>query len=504
MQETRNTKLIVKNSILLFIRQFLVLILSFFITRVTLQMLGEEDYGINDIVSGIIVIFAIITMPLSSTLQRFFNVEFAKKDICSNKVFNTAFIIVIMVTIVMILLYETIGLFIIKNIVNIPYERKAVVGIIYQIVVVTNILMFLIIPFQSFLISRESMSFIAIMDICLSLYRLAMLFIIPIIKIDRLISYSIIMLSGYLLLELCYVIYCNHQYPETHLSKIIDKSLFKRILSFSGWNLIESTAGIGITYGSNFIINIFGGVLFNTVYGLTKQLSSAILTFTTNIIKAVEPQITSANTLHDNLYRDKLVITTIKYTLLLTGYIYVIMYYDGDLLLNVWLKKVPNMLYEFINVSMITMVFSCVVLPLRTLILATGSIKGYFVGYGLFSSCSLIVSYYLLYFKYPIITIMYVLCIFQFIILLWALYIVKKHTDFLITPLLKQVSLVLAVIILTFIIYGICHQFFINSYSKFAFALFVSLIFISVITIFLLLTRYQRTKILKIIKYIYE
>ena len=228
----KDPNLIVRNGIYLSLRLILVLIASFYITRLTLDILGNVDYGINNIVGGITVIFSIITMPLITTIQRFFNVEFAKDKYNETVIFNTSKRLIFSIIILLIILYETIGLYLIKNVINIPEERQTVALYVYQITVVTNLLTFLYVPYQALLFSKENMGVLAYTEVGLSLFRIILLLIVPFISFDYLISCSLILLFGHFFIFVYYYHYCKKNIRKYFKISLMIKNCLSKCLTF--------------------------------------------------------------------------------------------------------------------------------------------------------------------------------------------------------------------------------------------------------------------------------
>ena len=391
--EFKNPKKIVKNGAYLFLRYVLVMLIAFYTTRLTLQVLGDEDYGINNVIGGLISMFAVVSMPITSALQRFFNVEFAQKKLSPIVVFNTSLRIIWLIIVLMMLLYETVGLYFVKEIIQYPKEREFAVFVIFHLTAVMTLISFSIVPFTAFLFSKEDMGIPAAVELACSLYKLVFLWLLPFIPSDSLILFAVCLLSMYVLQLLFYIVYCWRKYSEARFSKISDKTLGKNIMKFAGWNSIEAIAGLSITYLSNIIINVFGGVLYNTAYGLAKSLGTAVSSLTTNLVKAVEPQITSSTVVDDGIYRNRLVLTTMKLAMICVGGIVVFFYFLGRQFLVLWLGKIPLYAYEFCLIMLFSSLFSSVILPLRSMIIATGKIQRYFILYGLISTTSLVLMY---------------------------------------------------------------------------------------------------------------
>lgn len=408
-EDIKNPKLIIKNGAFLFLRLLLVMAMAFYTTRLTLQLLGEEDYGINNIIGGVISMFAIISMPITGALQRFFNVEFTKQEIPSRVVFNTSLRIIFWLSIGMTILYETIGLYLVNFVLHYPSERTFAVNVIFQFTIFTAVCNFFSLTYSSLLIAKENMGIPATVEILMAVLKLVFLFIIPYASIDVLIAYSAAILLVGVFQIVFYMVYCGKKYEESRLTRIRDKGLQKDILQFSGWSTVNAVAGISLTYLSNIFINIFGGLLFNTAYGISQQLSNAVVSFSTNVLKAVDPQITSNTVAEQNSYRDHIVLSTIKLCYLGVGFVYVLFLFYGDYLLGLWLKDVPDHVYDFCRVSLFNILITSIVLPLRTIILATGEIKHFYLNYLYMAIVANILMFALLKMGFPIITVMYLI-----------------------------------------------------------------------------------------------
>ena len=408
-EDIKNPNLIVKNGVLLFLRLLLVMAMAFYTTRLTLQVLGDEDYGINNIIGGVISMFAIISMPITGALQRFFNVEFTKQEIPGRVVFSSSFRIIAMLAVGMAVLYETVGLFLVNYVLKYPVERTLVVNIIFQITILTTVCNFFCLTYSSLLYAKEDMGVPATVEIISAALKLGLLFALPYVPLDSLIVYSLLILFISVFQLSFYAIYCRRKYEESRLCKTKDVHLQKDIMKFAGWSSINAFAGITLTYLSNIFINVFGGVLYNTAYGISSQLSHAVISFSTNVMKAVDPQITTSTVAKQDSYRDQITLSTIKISFLAIGFCNVVFLFYGKELLGLWLGHVPAYVHEFCLISLLNILFTSIVLPLKTIVLATGEIKRMFLNYGIMSLVANVVMYILLKLGWPIITVMYLI-----------------------------------------------------------------------------------------------
>lgn len=457
----QNSNLVVKNGVYLAARMLLVLFLAFFTTRISLQVLGDEKFGIYNIVGGVIAIFAIISMPIRDSLQRFLNVEAAKDESNSNVVFSTSVRIVRLMILVIVVLYETIGLFVINYVIKYPEDEHFTINVIFQMTVISNILSFSYLPYLSFLFSKENMRIPAICEIVASVFKLVLLLLIPYIPVNVLIPYTGIFLLTNTILYIFYRKYCEKKYAECNLTGKYSKSLQKRMLSFSRWSVIEAVAGITITYVSNILVNVFGGILYNTAYGISKQLQDAVVSFSLNVLKASDPQIMSNTATNNNNYRDQLILTTMKVSFLGVAFVSIVFHYDCPFLLSIWLKEIPNYVIEFSKVALITVVFTSIGLPLRTLIMATGRIKAYFLAYGFDSVFIILTMFILLKLGFPVIAVMYLILTSSVIMFIVGVIIVSRISSICVSRILSNLVPSLVVVGIVAIVYFITYKFFV-------------------------------------------
>lgn len=496
----QNPNLVIKNGVYLLLRMLLVLFLGFFATRLTLQVLGDEKFGIYNIVGGIIAVFAIISMPVRDSLQRFFNVEYANENYLPSTVFHTSSRIVWLMVAVIIVLYETIGVYIINYVIQYPIVERLAVNIIFQISALTSVFGFIELPYVSLLFSRENMSIPAVCEIVGAVLKILLLYCIVYIPVDVLIPYSCIFLIINGGRYTFYRSYCGKNYEECFIEGNSDKTLRQKMLGFSGWSFIEAVAGISLTYLSNVFINVFGGVLYNTAYGISKQVQNAVVSFTTNVVKAAEPQITCGTAINNTKYRDQLLMTTVKVSFLVIAFVYIVIHFDGHLLLGLWLGNIPKYAVDFCDIMMLSIVFSSISLPFRTLIMATGKVKEYFSAYGIVSLIAMILMFVLLKIGYPIITVLYLILSSSAVMLIIGVVCSYKVASIdlkIVTIDITKTSTVLLIIALIY--YGVRNSACSDIWG-FILSLSVSFIIAAILSYYIVLNRAERMKVKEIIE----
>lgn len=490
----QNSGLVIKNGVYLFFRLLLVLFLGFFATRLSLQVLGDEKFGIYNIVGGIIAIFAIISMPIRDTIQRFLNVEFAKEQILPGTVFKTAQGLTVAMIILISILYESVGLYLINYVIQYPIAEKVAVNIIFQISVLTNVFGFASLPFVSLLFSRENMGIPAICEIVGSIVKVVLIYCIQFVPINVLIPYATVFLAINVLPYCFYQIYCRKVYPECFEGKNIDLSLRRNMLSFSGWSFLEAVSGIALTYVPNVFINIFGGVLYNTAYGISKQLQNAVVSFSSNVLKASDPQIIS-NTVTSNLqYRDRLVNTTAKISLIIVSFSWLVFHFEGPIILKIWLGHIPKYTFEFCEIAILSVVFSSVSLPFRSVIMATGKIKYYFSFFAIISLLSMCLMFYLLMTGSLIITVMWVILIVEVVRLIISIGFSTKYAKLSFKNTLIDLGKAMFVIIVSYCIYYLFKQICCNNILYILLPLFLSFGVLLTLSFFICLSKEEQKR----------
>ncbi len=499
--KSQNPSLIVKNGILLFFKLLLVLFLGFFATRLSLKILGDEKFGIYNIVGGIIAIFAIISMPVRDSIQRFFNAEFANEKLLPNVLFYTSTRIITMMVIFITVLYESIGLILINRVIQYPAEETTAVNIIFQVSVIANFFSFSSLPYISLLLAKEEMQVFAICEIVGSILKIVFLYLIPFIPVNSLIPYSAIFLIINLFSFLFYYKFCKIRFPECYVDKKVDNTLRNKMLSFSGWSLIEAASGVVLTYGSNVFINIFGGILYNTAYGISKQLQNATISFSSNVLKAADPQITSSFTTGNVNYRDQLVASTAKISFVVTAFFFVLFNFEGEQLLGIWLDEVPKYAFNFCKISLLGIVFTSMSLPYRTLIMATGQVKGLFLCYGVLSAASMILMYILLKSGIPIILAIYILAAVEFVRLIITFIFSNITASISYVQIFLNSIQSICIVIISGVSYFFVRRITVNYKISIIIAFFCSVSVLLIFGYFFFLNKREKQMIVKLINY---
>ena len=373
----RNTKNIAKNTFFLYIRSIVVMAVGIYTSRVVLQTLGVEDYGVYNVIGGFVAMFSILSASLVNASQRFISFEMGKAEPQMNRIFCGTVSIHLLLSLVVFVAFETFGVWFLNTQLNIAPERMTAANWVFQCNVITFCINLISVPFNASIIAHERMNIYAYISIFEAFAKLGIVYLLWISEYDKLIVYAFLMLAVSMTLQFIYWIYCKKNFDECHFSFIIDKPLFKEMMGFIGWNFFGSTAGILSTQGINILINIFFGVALNAARGLADQVNNAINTFVNNFMTAMNPQITKSYAAGDYDYMKSLMVRGAKYAAILYWLIALTIFIETDEILRIWLVEVPDYAPIFLRLTIIYSIFKSLAIPIYTGMLATGNIKKY-------------------------------------------------------------------------------------------------------------------------------
>lgn len=270
------------------------MLVSLYTSRIVLQTLGTVDFGTYSIVGGVVVMFSFISSAMATGTQRHLSYELGKQNGDVATIFSACFRIHVVLAFIVLLFAETIGLWFLNMKMNLPANRIDVVNWIYQLSVLTCMIGIIQVPYTASIIAHEKMSFYAYISIFDALIKLGLVFFLTLIPIDKLLLYGVLLAFVHLITFLINVLFCHSKLSSISFVKIRDMSLYKRLLSFSGWSLFGSLSNVGYQQGVNIIINLFYGVTLNAAVGVASQVNSAVQNFVTNFQQALNPQLVQA------------------------------------------------------------------------------------------------------------------------------------------------------------------------------------------------------------------
>lgn len=378
VEKLQDNKRIAKNVIYLYIRMFFLMCIQLYTSRVVLNTLGVEDYGIYNVVGGIVTFFAFINSAMINSTQRYLTFELAKNNIERLKtVFNTSLNIHFIISLVVIVLGETVGLWFLCNKMTIPDERMVAAIWVYQLSILTTVITITSFPYNATIIAHEKMSAFAYISVVEAVLKLVIVYILMIGDYDKLIIYAVLVACVQLTVRFVYTIYCKRKFEEAHYSFMWDKSLFKDMMSFAGWSLWGNTSLLFSGQGLNMLLNIFFGPSVNAARAISVQIHSAIQQFSQNFMMALSPQITKTYSSGQIAQMHLLVYRSSKVSYLLLFVLCLPVFFEAPTILHYWLKIVPDYTVIFLRLMIMTLVIDAMAQPLMVSASATGNIKRY-------------------------------------------------------------------------------------------------------------------------------
>lgn len=376
---------------------FLTMGVSLYTSRVVLEVLGISDYGVYSVVGGVVVLFEFFTSSMRNATQRFLSIEIGKNNSENvRQIFSTSIIIHIGISLILLLLSETIGFWFVNTKMNFPQDSINSANFVFQFSVLSAIVRVVRVPYNALIIANEKMDVFAYTSIFEGFIKLAVVYMLKLMPYDKLSSYSVLLFLSSLLVFSIHKLYCNRNFVESrfHLNKNI--SSYKEMLYFSSWTLIGSLSAILRSQGMNVMLNILFGVIVNAAYGVMIQVQSSVLNFVVNFQTAVNPQIIKRYSEGNKQSMFQLMFQSSKFSYYLTLILVAPIVYNIDFILEFWLIKPPNHSSNFVRLSLIFILIDCISFSLIKGIEASGKVKWYQITIGSLICLNLPISYILL------------------------------------------------------------------------------------------------------------
>lgn len=378
--QQENTKRIAKNTLMLYVRMLFGMLVSLYTSRVVLQALGVEDYGIYNVVGGVVAMFSLLSGSLSAAVSRFLTFELGRKDLERlKKVFSSALCVHALLALVVFILSETIGLWFLNYKMNIPAERMIAANWVFQFSLFSFLLGLFSVPYNASIISHERMGIFAFVGIGDTILQLCIVLLIAYggINADKLILYSGLLVLKGLLFQLFYFYYCRKSFEECRFRLVLDKPLLKDMTGFAGWNFIGASSAILRDQGGNILLNLFYGPALNAARGIANQVNSAIGAFVGNFMVALNPQITKSYAAAEYDYTFSLIFKGARFSFYLLLWLALPVLLNTQYILSIWLNVVPEHAVFFVQLVLIFSMCEAISNPLVTVMLATGKIRNY-------------------------------------------------------------------------------------------------------------------------------
>ena len=447
-----NNKRIAKNTLVLYFRMFIIMAVTLFTSRMILKALGIEDFGIYNVVGGVVSMIGLLNSAMSVSTTRHLTFELGRGDYKKlREIFSMCFTIYLMLVCLFFVLAETVGLWFVNTHLTIPENRMAAANWIYQFSILSCVVSLIANPYNAVLVAHEKMNIYAYISIADVLLKLAIVYMLPIIPFDKLSTYGTLMFCVVLFSNLLYISYCTRHYKEAHYNFFWDKSLFTDLLSYSWWNLFGAASGLVKGQGLNILLNMFFTPAVNAARGIAYQINTAVTQFFTNFYLAVRPQITKYYAQNDLENMFKLVFRSSKLSFYLIFLISLPIIIETPFIIKLWLGQIPEYVVSFTRIIVLISAIDSMTSPLMTSCHATGNIRLYQSLVGTMIMFNIPISYLLL--KYTNCgpnTVFYVSLTISTIALFTRIWLVKRQIpEFPAWKFVKEVFLLSLVI-------GIC------------------------------------------------
>lgn len=375
---TENNKRIAKNTLMLYFRMFITMLVSLITVRIVLDTLGTVDYGVYNVVGGMVMMFSFLSGTMAMASQRFFAFEIGKNNHDQlRKTFSITITIYVIIALFILIISETIGLWFLNHKMTIPLERMAAARWVYQLSILSFIMSILSIPYNAAVIAHEKMNVYAYVSIVEVTLKLIIVYLLVISPYDKLVVYATLILFTTTITTFIYRIYAKRNFQECNYSFYWNTPLFKEILSYSGWNLFGSLAGIMKNHGINILLNIFFGPTVNAARGIAFQVNNLLERFVQNFMTAVRPQIIKYYASNEMGLLHRLVFQSSKFSFFLLIIPAFPVLLETKFIFSLWLKEIPDYVILFTRLVIINAIIDSYTSPLGTSALATGKIKNY-------------------------------------------------------------------------------------------------------------------------------
>jgi O-antigen/teichoic acid export membrane protein len=425
------------------------MLVSLYTSRVILNTLGVEDYGIYNVVGGVVAMFAFFNGAMSSATQRFLSYEIGKGDFVQlRKTFNATQVIHIGIAVLIFILAETIGLWFVKTYLVIPVERMDAAIWVYHFSVLSFMVSIIQVPYNATIIAHERMNVYAYVSILEVTLKLLIVFMLTWITYDKLKLYGVLQFLVVLIIATIYRIYTRRNFGESKFEVVKDKKLYKILISYSGWSLFGNVASVAQGQGINIILNIFFGPIVNAARGIAVQVEGAVNSFVTNFQMAVNPQIIKSYAADEKEYMISFIIRSSKFSFYLLFLLSLPIILEINQILKLWLRNVPSYAPIFTVLILVVILITSISGPLKIAVQATGKIAVYQAVIGTLLFMTLPISYYFLKLGYPPEVTLYITIVIEIIALIFRFFFLKKIINFPVTRFIKDVVIRNIIIVL--------------------------------------------------------
>lgn len=500
-----SNKRIARNTLMLYFRMILIMGITLYTSRVVLDVLGVEDFGIYNVVGGIVAMFGFLNGSLAIATQRFLTFELGKGDVKQLKrVFGVSLSIHLLLALIVIILAETIGLWFLRVKLNIPVGRGEAAMWVYQMSVLSVAFSIMQIPYNAIIISYERMDAFAYISIVEVILKMLVVFILANLNYDKLIIYSILIFIVAFFIRTLYQQYSKRTLKEAMSGYIFDKKILLDLFSFSGWSLFGSVAYIAKSQGVNVLLNISYGTMVNAAFGISQQVNTAITSFSQNFTMALNPPIVKAYAKGNINDTYMLLFSGMKYSFFFSFLLIIPLFYEIEFVLSFWLKTVPEYTVGFTKIILIVSLLDSFAYAIGATVQATGRIKWYQMIIGGLLFLNLPFSYFVMKVTNEPLSALVVALTLTIVAMLLRFIILYKLIVYPIDKLIRLLRLAILLCLFTFPVIYLINYSFLPSFGR----LLLSYFSVLIVTLGVLLswgvTQEERQKIFFMLKQIWN
>lgn len=483
-----------------------ILLVNLYISRVVLKALGVEDFGIYNVVGGLVTMFGFLNSSMTSATQRYLTFELGKDD--KNRlssVFSTSIQIHLLIAVIVVILSETIGLYFLYNKLQIPATRLSAAFWVLHCSTIILAIKTIIVPYNATVIAHEKMNVYAVLSIIEVFLNLGVVLLLNYFNADKLKIYAVLLIAVQVVIIAGYFFYCRLNFVETKYNKAFNKPLFKEMCSFASWSLFGNSAAMLMSQGQNILLNMFFGPIVNAARGIVAQVSSAVKQFAFSFQTAINPQITKTYASNDLSRMHLLMFSSAKFSSFLLLAIILPVIVEAPYILSLWLETIPDNTVVFVRIVLCTALIGPMANPLMVGIQATGKIKIYQGVVGGLLLLILPVSYMFLKLDFPAYSVFVVELLFELIAQIARLFIGRNKLGLSVLEYMQKVVLKIFLVgISTFIPLLLIHYQMNYGFLRIAIVSIGSVVFISISAYFVGLSKdekdFVRIKIDNILK----
>lgn len=500
--ESHNNARIAKNTVFLYARQLILLFIGLFTSRVVLATLGFDDYGVYNAVGGVVAMFALFTGSLSSAISRFFTVGLGRGDLQKlGRIFSTSVTIQLCMAVFVAILCEIIGVWFVNRQLNIPPERLEAATWIIHFSILTFCINLISVPYNAAIVAHEKMDVFAYIGLLEGALKLGVAYALYLSSFDKLKTYAVLLTAVALIIRVIYGIYCGRHFEECRYKPIFDKSLFKEMFGYAGWNLLGTGAYLFNTQGVNIITNIFFGVVANAARGVVNQVEGIVKNFVLNFTTAINPQIMKSYAAGELKYTHYLVCRGAKFSYLLMLVFVVPFMFETECIMTLWLKNYPPEAPLFLRLSLVGTMFDLLGNSSANAAWATGKIKKYYLYVAGIGCLVFPISWVLFAIGCPAYTSYIVFAIIYLVLVFVRLWILQGLIGFRASEFTKTVwAKVLPATAVSFALSGIVYVLLPKGLAGSLAVIAVSVLFTCVASYFFGLTASERDTVIRVVK----